>query len=89
MADDTSPATWRDAFLALPPEPAPAGGWERVAARLPRQRSGRPPAWAGVATAAALAVVLVWPTADVDVEPSHAPASTAPAGEPSMARLYR
>lgn|SRR5690606_28590958 len=73
MADDTLPATWRDAFLALPPEPAPAGGWERVAARMAQRRAPRLSAWIGLATAAALALVLVWPVSpDAEVEPSHA-----------------
>lgn len=74
MPDDISSRSWREAFAALPQEQPPAQGWERVSTRLDRsRRRNRLPAWIGLAAAAALALVMVWPgTPDVDVEPSHA-----------------
>lgn len=53
------PATWADAFAALPQESPPADAWQRVASRLPTPRRPRWPAWA--AAAAVLAVVVAAP----------------------------
>lgn len=59
-----SPASWGDAFAALPVETPTAGGWERVQARLPAATTPRVrrrwPLW--LATAAALALVMLVPS---------------------------
>ena len=56
------PLDWSEAFAALPQEAPPAHAWNQVAARLDRRRRGRlVPAWIGVAAAAALVAVALWP----------------------------
>ena len=78
-------SSWSEAIAALPQEPPPAGGWERVARGLPVRRRRWP---ALVALAAALALVAIVPLrrATQDAAPSaplvHAPATTA---EPTRA----
>lgn len=58
------PLDWSEAFAALPQEAPPARAWEQVAARLDRRRRGRlVPAWIGLAAAATLAAVALWPRA--------------------------
>lgn len=54
------PATWRDAFAALPDETPPAGGWQAVAATLDARRRTRLPLWLATAAAVLLAVALPW-----------------------------
>lgn len=103
------PDTWHGAFAALPQEAPPAQGWKRLAARMDAEAaiarkarsSGRAPAWLGLAVAATLAVVMVWPRHEAPaptVEPSHArpvePSHARLASRPdttqrSMAPLYR
>src|SRR5690606_12334488 len=58
------PATWGEAFAALPMEAPPAGGWDAVAARLDARRPRvRPPLWLAMAAALALlAIALPWRT---------------------------
>lgn len=58
------PATWGEAFAALPLEAPPAGGWDAVAARLDARRPRvRPPLWLAMAAALALlAIALPWRT---------------------------
>jgi hypothetical protein len=65
MPDDRSPsssppASWSEAFAALPLEAPDAGGWQRIERARPRQRRARWPAWAA-AIAAALAVIALLP----------------------------
>ena len=78
--------TWRDAFAAMPAEPPPADGWQRLAATLDaaarpalptasgtsRRRGRRFAGWLALAATLALAIALPW-------QRLHAPASgTAP-----------
>ena len=50
-----TPASWGEAFAALPAETPPRDGWQRVARQLDaRRRARRLPAWAGLAAAAGL-----------------------------------
>lgn len=63
---------WGSAFASLPQEAPPAHAWERLSARVDRQRrQRRVPAWIGLAAAATVAAVMVWPRAP-------APAATPP-----------
>src|SRR5690606_36532121 len=55
-----APATWADAFAALPLEAPPRGGWETLAARLGARRHARAPLWLAAATVALLAIALPW-----------------------------
>lgn len=70
---------WGRALSALPLDAPPAGGWERVSARMPRRRS---PAryWVPAAVAASLAVLLVlpWKTQDSRAPDAPSVASTTP-----------
>lgn len=87
MADDdlhrsAAPASWHDAFAALAPEDAPAGGWSTLARRLDARRQRRHPRWLlPLASAAALvlAAVPVWLQRPVDAPPP------APATPPAAA----
>lgn len=79
---DTAPLSWGDAFLALPAESPPAGGWASLERRLEGQRQRRHlPAWLGVAAAAALVAVVAWPRQEPveRVAASAAPTSRSPA----------
>jgi hypothetical protein len=84
MHDDTTTGSWGKAFAALPQEVPPARGWERMSARLDRQRRNRVPAWVALATAAALVLSLTLleqrdPRSISPVEPSHARLAEVPA----------
>ena len=70
--DRPAPPDWGSAFASLPQASPPAHGWERVSQRLDRRRHRRVPAWIGLAAAATVAAVMVWPRA-----PAPTPASTA------------
>lgn len=69
--DRPTPLDWGSAFASLPQALPPAHGWERVSAGLDRRRRRRVPAWIGLAAAATVAAVMVWPRA-----PAPTPAST-------------
>jgi len=65
MPDDRSPspappASWSEAFAALPLETPDAGGWQRIERARPRPSRARWPAWTG-AIAAAVAVIALLP----------------------------
>lgn len=92
------PADWSDAFAALPQEAPPTDAWTRVSARLDargqagRRRPPRVAGWIGLATAAALALVVAWPRQErapdtdraVDASPPAVASRAAPA-RPSSA----
>lgn len=78
---------WSRAFAALPQETPPAQGWERLAARMDGDGHGiarkarayrRAPAWIGLAAAATLAMIALWPDRE-------APVGTRPARDPQIA----
>lgn len=55
------PASWGEAFAALPQESPPDGGWNAVAGRLDARRRTRAPLWLAMAAAIALlAIALPW-----------------------------
>lgn len=54
------PASWGEAFAALPLEAPPRGGWDTVAARLDARRRSRAPLWLATAAALLLAIALPW-----------------------------
>lgn len=55
------PASWRDAFAALPQHTPPANGWNAIAATLDARRPrSRTPLWLATAAAVLLAVALPW-----------------------------
>ena len=58
------PASWGEAFAALPQESPPDGGWNAVAGRLDARRRTRAPLW--LAMAAAIATMM--PTAPRDAK---------------------
>src|SRR5690606_37694325 len=64
MPDATSPmnpASWHDAFAALPAEAPPADGWQGVVTRLDARRPrARTPLWLATAAAVLLAVAVPW-----------------------------
>src|SRR5690349_4409708 len=74
-----TPGNWGEAFAALPAETPPRDGWRRVARQLDtRRRARRLPAWAGIAVAAGLLLVVgLWsglqPTAPAPASPVAPP----------------
>ena len=59
--DPQPPRDWQQAFAALPPEAPPAGGWDRLAAKLaPPPARSRAPLWLATAAILLLAVALPW-----------------------------
>ncbi|HSD15915.1 MAG TPA: hypothetical protein VLC71_01480 [Thermomonas sp.] len=74
-----SPASWGDAFAALPQDAPDAGGWQRLQARLPVATPPRVrmrwPLW--LATAASLGLVVALPLRISREAASDLPASTA------------
>ena len=56
----TAPQSWAEAFASLPLEQAPAGGWQRIAAKLDARRPSRAPVWLSMAAALVLAIALPW-----------------------------
>jgi hypothetical protein len=82
---------WSRAFAALPQETPPAQGWERMVARMDggspasiarKARSyRRAPAWIGLAAAAALAMIVLWPNRET-------PAGARPARDPQIAATH-
>lgn len=96
VRDAHAPRDWREAFVALPLEAAPADGWERVAARLdtPQPAYRRRPAWLLAAAVALVAVLAFWrlqPPADtiapVAATPQVAQAAPVAGTEPGAATL--
>lgn len=87
IPDAGRPATWTDALARLPAEPAPAGGWERLAAAIDRdpggmskaaqspRRAARPGAWLALAATLALAVALPLQHARQDLDDARVPAT--------------
>jgi hypothetical protein len=79
---------WSQAFAALPQEAPPAQGWERMAARMDGDNPAsiarkarsyrRAPAWIGLAAAATLAMIVLWPD-------HEAPVGARPARDPQIA----
>src|SRR5690606_4334201 len=73
------PASWGEAFAALPAETPPRDGWQRVARQLDaRRRVCRVPAWAGIAAAAGVLLAIgPWagfrPLAPTPASPTAAP----------------
>jgi|SRR5690606_17362694 len=64
------PATWHDAFAALPPEVPARDTWQEVSRSLDAARPGRrrPLAWLAMAAALVLAVALPWRAMDSDMD---------------------
>jgi len=86
------PATWHDAFAALPLEDVPADGWNAVARRLDTRR--RRPRWMlplAAAAVLALAVVPVWlqrtPEAVQPAAVAQRQGATAGPAAPTLAQL--
>ena len=82
MPDDRSPspappASWSEAFAALPLETPDAGGWQRIERARPRPKRARWPAWTA-AIAAALAVIALLPMQLSRQERSVGPQQVAP-----------
>ena len=84
-----SPASWGEAFAALPGEAPAAGGWQRLEARLPAENARRArrrwPLW--LAAAASLALVLAIPVRMLSQEEVDATASAESAAPPSPAAI--
>ncbi|TWI06302.1 hypothetical protein IP90_00568 [Luteimonas cucumeris] len=90
------PASWHDAFAALPLENAPDDGWSRVAARLQPHRRRRQ--WLtplAIAAALMLAIALPWrlhtPDSSPATDAADAPvvaATTTQAETTSLAQLH-
>lgn len=87
-----TPASWGEAFAALPAEAPPRDGWQRVARQLAARRRARLPAWAGLAAAAGLLLAVgLWaglrppaptpasPVAGPDQRVASQPAGSVPA----------
>ena len=81
------PASWHDAFGALPVDGVPAGGWPAVAARLDARRRSRTPLWFATAAAVLLAIALPWKLQWLQPEPREAEAAPIAANDP-MEMLY-
>src|SRR5690606_5128867 len=73
-----TPASWGEAFAALPAETPPRDGWQRVARQLDARRRRHAPAWFGVAAAAGVVLAVgVW-TLRPGPEPALPAADPAP-----------
>lgn len=83
-----SPASWHEAFAALPLEDAPAGGWAAVARRLDtRRRFRRRTLPLAAAAVLALAVVPAWlPQSTEQPVATHATQPAVPAAQAGDAR---
>lgn len=75
-----TPASWGEAFAALPAETPPRDGWQRVSRQLDTRRRTRRrlPAWTGIAVAAGLLLAVgLWtglrPLAPTPASPTAAP----------------